>query len=493
MENKREIIKLKQDNLLKIKDGLSAPSYNRKELRASIVHIGLGNFHRAHQAAYLDRLLESNVTKSGIYALNLIPDLLPLKSILSEQDCLYSHITKSSGGEEKLRISGSIIAYHNACDNMEKAIDILSDNSRSLISLTITEGAYYFIRKSGETDVKNPAIIDDLNNREDPKTALACLAAALNRRYKNGRQPLTIMSCDNIPSNGEVLRKGVMFFIKELYPEIYSWAAEQLSFPSSMVDRITPVSTRELIQELEQKYSIKDQWPVCSEDYCQWVLEDNFRTEIPNFAEAGVQLVKNVEPYELMKMRLLNGSHSAMAYPSQLLGIEMVHDGAKNPLIKSFIRNYFMEEVRQTLAPVEGIDLDLYMDTLIERFSNINIADTTARLAAEGSSKIPVFMMKSLCEAIRQKSPCSAMIFAVSAWAYYLNSGIKINDSNMALIAELKQLAKNAPKDFLVKAGMEDIHNDELEKTANILKTNMENIGNMGIKTAIEAEIAKYQ
>ena len=488
-----ENVKLNQDNLTQLKERLSVPSYNRKGLEQSIVHIGLGNFHRAHQAAYLDKLLENNVTRSGIYALNLIQDQLPLKTILSDQDYLYSHITKSSAGEEKLRISGSILAYHNAWEDREKALNIMADNNCSLITLTITEGAYYYLRKSGETDVKNPAVIEDLNNKEEPKTAIACLAAALKRRYGNGRQALTIMSCDNIPSNGEVLKKGVMFFIRELYPEILSWAEEQLSFPSSMVDRITPASTAELIEELEYKYGIKEKWPVCSEDYCQWVLEDNFKTKIPNYAEAGVQIVKNVEAYELMKMRLLNGSHSALAYPSLLLGIDMVHNAAKNPLIKTFIRNCFMEEVKQTLLPVPGIDLKLYMDTLIERFSNINIADTTARLAAESTAKIPLFIMKSLSEAIRQKSPSSAMIFAISAWAYYLNSSIKITDSNMGLIGELKELARVNMRDFLLKAGMEDIAPDELEKTAILIQVNLDTIAKMGIEAAIEAEISKYR
>jgi mannitol 2-dehydrogenase len=300
------------------------------------------------------------------------------------------------------------------------------------------------------------------------------------------------MSCDNIPSNGTVLKNCVLFFCRELYPEIIPWVEDAVSFPCSMIDRITPGTTPALVKEVEDNYGVTDRWPVCGEDFRQWVLEDNFKTEVPRYGEAGVQIVKDAEPYELMKMRLLNGSHSALAYPSYLLGCRVVDEGITHPLINAFIRKHYMEEVTPVLPPVPGIDLSVYKDTLVSRFSNKNIRDTILRLAAEGTSKIPNFTLKPLSEAIRQGNPHGALIFALAAWARFLEGTdeqgktIPLEDANGPAIAEAARKAANDPAGFLTVAGLKDLNAAQFSAAAANLKTSLDAIRGKGIKRALE-------
>ena len=486
------IVKLNSKNLLQLNKNISVPSYSRNGLVPSIIHIGMGNFHKAHQAAYLDMLLEKKLTGMGIYGINLLPDSWDMETILREQDYLYTLITKSPMGEEKLRICGSVISYMNAAGKTEEVIKLMGDKTTKLITLTVTEGGYYYDRISREINSNHPAILEDLKNPAKPKTPAASIAAALALRYKDNKQPLTIMSCDNVNQNGRVLGNCVRFFLKELYPETLGWAEDNVSFPSSMVDRITPAAGGELTKELEEKYAIGDNWPVCAEDYTQWVLEDDFKSEIPPYEDAGVQIVKDVGAYELMKMRLLNGSHSALAYPSYLMGLNMVDQGINDPLIKKFIRNFYMEEAAATLPPVPGIDIEKYKDTLINRFSNTNIADTIARLCARGTEKVPSFIAKTLIDAIRQGTGSNSLIFSLAAWARYLEgkdedgNEIKITDPNSELLEHLKNTARNKPEAFLSGIGLDELEKTQLEKITAEFKAYLDNIYAKGIKRALE-------
>jgi mannitol 2-dehydrogenase len=346
----------------------------------------------------------------------------------------------------------------------------------------------------GEIDTRLEPVQRDLEHPSDPNTAAAFIAGALALRCKSGGGPLTVMSCDNIPANGRVLESCVLFFCRELYPEIVNWVEDQVSFPASMVDRITPVTTPELVKELEDNYGVADRWPVCCEDFRQWVLEDKFKTRVPCYGEAGVQIVKDAGPYELMKMRLLNGSHSAMAYISWLLGLRMVDESINHPLVSAFIRRKYMEEITPTLKPVPGIDLDLYKDTLISRFSNRNIADTIARLAAEGASKIPNFILKPLSEAIKRQLPCEALVFALAGWARFLEGTdeqgrpIPLDDPNGQAVAGAAKKAASDPAGFLTAAGIEagELSPAQLKFAAEKLRIHLAAIHGKGIKRALE-------
>ena len=486
-----ESIKLNRNNLPRVNAAVSIPRYSRQDLSPSIVHIGLGNFHRSHQAAYLDELLEKGIEKRGIFGINLVPGAFPLEKILKEQDYLYTLITKDPFDDVKVRIAGSVMGYLNGAANRQAAIEHIADNGTALVTLTVTEKGYYFDRKTGEIDSSLKAVQNDLEHPEVPATAAATIARALALRYKTGRAPLTIMSCDNIPSNGRVLENCVLYYCENLYREIIPWVKDRVSFPCSMVDRITPVTTEALTKELEERYGICDRWPVCGEDFRQWILEDNFKTPVPPYEEAGVQIVKSAEPYELMKMRLLNGSHSALAYPSYLLGCRMVDEGIGNPLIKRFIRDCYMEEVTATLEPVQGIDLGSYKDTLISRFSNKNIGDTILRLCSEGSSKIPGFIAKPLSQAIRRGLPHKNMIFALAACARFYEGideqgiAIPLDDINSRTMSEAAQSAATNPETFLNLIGLNDLNADQTKNAAAEFKTALEKIRTKGIRAAL--------
>jgi mannitol 2-dehydrogenase len=487
-----ETIKLKRENLSRLTKPVGVPLYSREALIPSIVHIGLGHFHRAHQAGYLDELLNRNLATTGIFEMNLIPDSFPLERILEDQDYLYTLITKSTGGEETVRVIGSICAYLNASSYKKEALARLVDEQTELITLTVTEKGYFYDKASGEIDRKEAAVRYDLENPGDPRTAAGFLTAALAGRYQANRKPLTIMSCDNIPANGKLLKNLVLSFCQESCPQIIPWIEDKVSFPCSMVDRITPGTTPALIRELEEHYGIGDQWPVCGEDFRQWVLEDDFKTPVPDYAAAGVQLVKDVEPYELMKMRLLNGSHSALAYPSYLLGYRKVDEAMRDPLIRKFIRNHYMEEVTPTLAPVPGIDLVSYRDTLVSRFSNSNISDTILRLASEGTSKIPNFMLKPLSDAVRGGGRHDAIAFALAAWARFLTGSdekgqsIPLDDVNGPSISAAARKAQVQPEDFLKTAGIQDIEPAALTALGKKVSACLVNIHRKGIRAALE-------
>jgi mannitol 2-dehydrogenase len=259
-----------------------------------------------------------------------------------------------------------------------------------------------------------------------------------------------------------------------------------------MVDRITPVTTPLLVRELEERYGLGDRWPVCAEDFRQWVLEDDFKTQVPDYASAGAQLVKDAEPYEMMKMRLLNGSHSALSYPAYLVGYRKVDEAMKDPLIRDFIRRRYMEEVTPSLRPVSGIDLALYKDTLVSRFANSNISDTVERLASQGSSKIPNFMLSPLSEIIRSSGGrCDAIAFALASWARFL-SGVDEQGQRIVLDdvrgEELSEAAKNAvsrPGSFLKAAGLQDISGGDLETLGGKFAAFLESINGKGMKRAL--------
>jgi mannitol 2-dehydrogenase len=484
-------LKLNQRNLPDIKPPVSVPRYDRSKLSDSIVHLGLGHFHRAHQVAYLDDLLNLGRTDAGIFELNIVPDSFPLADIMSGQDHLYTLITKNPKGEAIVKVVGSILGYQNVSGDKEKGIVRLADGKTNLVTLTVTENGYYYDKKTGEPDLNDPAVRNDLKNPADPKTAAGFLSAALALRYKNGRKPLTVMSCDNIPSNGEVLKTGVLSFCRELYPEIVSWIEDKVSFPCSMVDRITPGTTPDLIRELEERYGVSDGWPVCGEDFIQWVLEDNFRTPVPDYSAAGVQVVRDVEPYEFMKMRLLNGSHAALGFTSYLMGFRMVDEAVTYPLIRGFIRDHYMEQVTPTLEPVPGIDLDVYKDTLVSRFSNKNIADTILRLTDFSPVRFTNFVLKPLSNAIHRRLPHKAITFAVAGCARFLTGTdengkqIPINNADADALASAAAKARTDPKDFLNIAGTLYLSDEEMSGFQTEFKECLGGIYDKGIEAAL--------
>ena len=494
-------IQLNQLNLSKLNKYLHTPAYDRKSLVPAIVHLGLGHFHRAHMAFFLDTLLEEGITKAGIYGVNLVPDRLPIGKILKDQDYLYTLLTKSSSGKEASRIIGSIAAYANSSDNYAEKIRLIekaASEETVLVSLTVTEKGYCFIPADFTLDLNHPAIKHDLEYPDDPQSAVGFLSAVLNKRANTNKQPLTIMSCDNFPSNGKPLARLIRTFCEKVYPGCIYWIESNTAFPCSMVDRITPNTTEGHTKELEEKFGVLDNWPVCSEDFIQWVLEDEFilpHNAIFNpkdFAKAGVQLVKDVEPYEHMKQRILNGSHSALSYISYLIGYRKVDEAMADPSIFKFVRSIYMEEAGAALPPIEGVDLKMYKDTTANRFCNHNISDTILRLCEDGSTKIPNFILKPLKDALQQNLNYHAFVFALAGWACFLTGNdeqgeaIPIQDPNGESLSAAAVKAREKPTEFLRAIGVAGISDEALGKLTVLFKEYLEKLYAQGAKKTLE-------
>jgi mannitol 2-dehydrogenase len=402
------------------------------------VHFGVGGFHRAHEAMYLDRLMNEGLALGwGICGVGVMPADQRMREALGAQDGLYTLVVKNPDGTIVPTVIGSIIEYLYAPDDPEAVIERMADPKVRIVSLTITEGGYNFNAVSGQFDETNPDVVHDLQPGAAPKTSFGLITAALNRRRQRGVAPFTIMSCDNIPGNGDVARRSFTSFATLSSPDLGVFLKEGVQFPNSMVDRITPVTTDEDRADLQERFGIEDRWPVVCEPFAQWVLQDSFVGERPPFEEAGVQVVADVEPYELMKLRLLNASHQALGYFGYLAGYRLVHEVCQDPLFARFIRSYMDREATPTLAPVPGIDLEQYKQNLIERFSSAAVRDTVARLCAETSDRIPKFLLPVIRENLRRGGEITLSAAVVASWARYAE-GVDDQGEPIEIVDQLK-------------------------------------------------------
>lgn len=465
----------------------SVPEYDRSSLEPSIVHIGLGHFHRAHFLTYLDTLLSQGLTRSGVFEVDIPPSSDTFIDSLKAQDYLYSVLAWGSDGSRNLRINGPILGYANATKEPELVLEKLSDPDTRLVTMTITEKGYYYLDDQRTLDFEAPLVMNDLMGTGPyPRTAVGYLSAALAIRYRDDA-PLTIMSCDNIPENGTVLKRCVLQFCEKRYPDIVDWVEGHVAFPCTMVDRITPGTTESDISVIETIGGYHDACPVHCEDFLQWVIEDTKATDIPDFSAAGAMVVDDVRPYELMKIRLLNGSHSALSYPSYLLGMRDVDQAATDPLIHEFIRNRYMEEITETLPPVPGIDLTSYKDSLMDRFANTYIKDSVLRLAGDGSKKIANAIVRPLEEAIQAGTRHDAMIFALVVWARFCQ-GKDERGCELPVDDPLRDALLSAcrnPKEFLSLAGVNSLSERQMQKLVDEFTVYAEEVESQGVRRAL--------
>ena len=382
---------------------IAKPSYDRDEIGIGIVHFGVGGFHRAHQAMYVDRLLEKGLAHDwGICGVGVMPADRRMADVLAAQDGLYTLLQENPDGSCDARVIGSIVDYRYAPDDPESVIELLAAPSTRIVSLTITEGGYN---------------IDSLDN--EGVSVFGLVSEALARRRERGIASPTIVSSDNIEGNGEVARQAFTTYSDRVHPGLAEWISAHTRFPNSMVDRITPVTTPEVIAALESEFGVEDQWPVAAEPFTSWVLEDDFSDGRPPLEDVDVLLVDDVTPYELMKLRLLNASHQSLCYFAYLSGYRLVHDAAGDPLFAEFLREYMDSEATPTLKPVPGIDLPDYKRTLIERFANPGVRDTIARLCAGSSDRIPKWLLPVIRENLKTGAPIRLSAATVASWARY--------------------------------------------------------------------------
>ena len=393
---------------------LVVPSYDRGLVGTAIVHIGVGAFHRSHQAAYLDRLLDAGGAPTwGVSGIGLLPEDRAVAEALRRQDHVYTLVLKDSDGTVSGRRIGALREHLLAVEDPENVLRRLAGPQVRVVSLTITEGGY---------DVDTSSVAADLAGDAPPRTVFRYVIEALQRRRAAGLPPFTVMSCDNVQHNGSVARTAFTTYAARVDPALAEWVRTHVAFPSSMVDRITPVTTdadRALVREL---WGVDDDVPVVAEPFSQWVLEDRFSCGRPDLERVGVQLVDDVAPYERLKLRLLNGGHQAMAYVAALRGHRDVADAVDDPLVAQLLDAY-LDEAVPTLQTVPGVDVADYRTSLHQRLRNRAIGDTVERLCAFGSDRIQAFVLPVLRDRLAQGRPIAASAAVVACWAHYRRGG----------------------------------------------------------------------
>ncbi|KAJ9483898.1 hypothetical protein VN97_g9497 [Penicillium thymicola] len=432
-------LKLSTKNLTAIgklgKGKLQIPTYRElnitrnAQVKEGIVHVGVGGFHRAHLAVYVDKLMrDHNETDYAICGVGLQPFDAAMRDVLKEQDHLYTVMERSDKGS-LAHVVGCINSYLFAPDNRKAVIDKMAHPDTRIVSLTITESGYYYNENTHELISDHPDIKADLKNVNAPSTTFGFLYAALAQRYQNKQDPFTVMSCDNMQKNGSITRNMLVSFARLHNPKIADWIAEKGAFPNAMVDRITPQTAQIDKETLAKEFGIEDGWPVVTEPFMQWVIEDQFSDERPAFEKVGVQVVKNVhdvEQFEKHKLRLLNGSHSAIGYPGQMAGFKYVHEVMNNPQLRKLVWEMMQEEVKPHLPEIPGVNIDDYCKTLMKRFSNSTIMDQLPRVCLNASGKIPQFIMPSIAEAIMASKkenrdyPFRRLCFVAASWFLYI-------------------------------------------------------------------------
>jgi mannitol 2-dehydrogenase len=469
------------------------PTYDRTAVRTGIVHFGVGGFHRAHQAMYLDRLMnEGKALEWGVCGVGVLPSDRRMRDTMSAQDGLYTLVLKGPDGNLEPRVIGSIIEYLYAPDDPEAVIEKMADESTRIVSLTITEGGYNFHHVTGEFDATNPDVVHDLMPDATPRTTFGLVTEALRRRKERDLEPFTIMSCDNIEGNGQVARQVFTAFAQLKHPDLVSWIEREVRFPNSMVDRITPATTEADRAQVRERFGIDDSWPVVCEPFTQWVLEDDFSTGRPPFEDVGVQLVSDVEPYELMKLRLLNASHQALCYFGYLAGYRLVHEASQDPLFASFLLAYMDQEATPTLAPVPGIDLSAYKKELIARFSNPGVRDTIARLCAESSDRIPKWLLPVIRAQLSTGGEVKRAVAVVASWARYAE-GVDEQGQPIEVVDRLKDVlmanARRQRDDFRAFISNREVFGDlvDNERFVAIYQSTLASLHQHGARATLES------
>ena len=433
---------------------MGRPAYARGGLSPGILHFGVGNFHRAHQAHYLDRLFSDGRGRDwAIVGAGVMEGDRKARDLLAAQDWLTT-VVEQEADHSEAHVIGSMVDYLEP-GNAPAIIEKLADPAIRIVSLTITEGGY-FLDAADRFDPTHQAIVADSRTPEAPRTVFGLLVAGLKARRAAGHAPFTVMCCDNIPHNGNVTRNAVCGLAALSDPAFADWIRDTVAFPNGMVDRITPATSDRERELLRRDFGVDDAWPVFCEGFSQWVLEDDFPLGRPPLEEVGVQFVPDVAPYELMKLRILNGGHALIAYPAGLLDVHFVHEAMDHPLIGAFLRKVEREEIIPGVPPVPDTDLGGYLSLIERRFANPKIGDTVRRLCFDGSNRQPKFIVPALQDALARHGRITGLALASALWCRYCfgttESGAEIapNDPDWAELVAIAHAAKQQPAAWLV-------------------------------------------
>jgi mannitol 2-dehydrogenase len=454
--------KLALSNLAALPSAVGRPQYDRADLKGGILHFGVGNFHRAHQAVYLDDLFNRGLGEDwALVGAGVFEGEKAGRERLAQQDWLTT-VVEQDEGHMAARVTGSMIDFVTPGDSAA-IIARLADPAIRIVSLTITEGGYFIDPASGHFNPAHPDIVADARNMASPRTVFGIILAGLVRRRQDGIAPFTVMSCDNIPHNGRVTAEGVVGLAKLFDEDVAAWVNDNVSFPNAMVDRITPATSERERAILAEQFGVEDSWPVFCEPFRQWVLEDRFTDGRPPLEEVGVQFVPDVSPYEQMKIRILNGGHAAIAYPAGLMDIHFVHEAMAEPLVRAFLARLEHEEIIPTVPPVPDTSLEDYFNLIERRFANPKIGDTVRRLCLDGSNRQPKFIIPTIADRLKGGQGVSGLALESALWCRYCfgttDSGavIEPNDPNWDRMQATARRAKDDPAAWLA---MEDIYGE---------------------------------
>lgn len=455
--------RLSRATLSAIASPVAVPSYQPEQLSPGIVHIGVGNFHRAHQAVYLDELFEQGLDRDwALIGTGVRESDAEMRADLAAQDFLTTVVAQEASSSQA-RIIAPMLDFV-APGETDAVLAQLVDPRTRIVSLTVTEGGYYLDPATQAFAAEHPDIVADASDRlRRPKTAFGLIAAALLQRRAIGIAPFTVMSCDNLPGNGHVAEASVAGLVELVNHSDAAWIRENVAFPNGMVDRITPATTQRERDELRDEFGIEDRRPVFCEDFRQWVLEDRFTAGRPRLEEVGVQFVGDVAPFELMKLRILNGGHAAIAYPAGLLDIAFVHEAMQDPLIARFLSMLLEAEVMPFVPPVPDTDLGAYKRTIERRFANPKIGDTIRRLCLDGSNRQPKFILPTIRDALKAGRAIDGLALVCALWCRYCygetetGQPIAPNDPIWPRLTMQARQARFLPEAWLA---MQDIYGD---------------------------------
>lgn len=448
-------------------DNVQLPQYDRQRLRSRIIHFGFGAFHRAHQALLTDRVLNAKGGDWGLCEISLFSGDV-LMSQLRAQDHLYTVLEKGADGNQPIVIGAVNECLNAKLDSLAAIVEKFCEPQVAIVSLTITEKGYCIDPATGRLDVTQPRILHDLEHPSEPHSAPGILVEALQRRRERGLAPFTVLSCDNIPDNGHVVKNAVLGMANKRSPELAQWIAEHVSFPGTMVDRIVPAATDASLAEIAAAIGVDDPCAISCEPFIQWVIEDNFVAGRPEWELAGVQLVNDVLPWEQMKLRMLNGSHSFLAYLGYLAGYEHISDCMQDEDFRLAAHRLMMQEQAPTLT-ITGVDLNAYADSLIARFTNPALKHRTWQIAMDGSQKLPQRMLESIRIHLQRGSDWSLLALGVAGWMRYVSgtdergNTIDVRDP---LVEKIQTLVKGSSEADRVNAllTLSEIFGSELPK-----------------------------
>ncbi|MGJ0479693.1 mannitol dehydrogenase family protein [Pantoea agglomerans] len=449
------------------------PTYDRSKLKTRMVHIGFGAFHRAHQAMCSDRLAEEQGSDWGYCEVNLI-NSSGLITALRQQDLLYT-LTELSDGSQHTRVIGVVTnALKGDKDGIDAVINAMSHPDIAIVSMTVTEKGYCHHPASGNLNPDHPEIVHDLQNPQTPRTVPGVILAAIRRRRDLGLPPFTVMSCDNMPENGHVTRNVVTQLAQRLDPALADYIQQHITFPSTMVDRIVPAMTGTALAALHARLGSEDPVAIEAEPFFQWVIEDNFVNGRPAWEKAGAELVSDVLPYEEMKLRMLNGSHSFLAYLGFLAGYEYISDCVADPHFRAAARSLMIDEQAPTLR-TQGVDLNAYADSLIARYENRAIKHRTGQIATDGTQKLPQRMLDSLRWHLQRGSDCDLLLLGVAGWMRYVGGvdekgqPIEIRDPMQKQLAECVAASEDGEARVRALLSLREVFGEDLLQNQDVV------------------------